>query len=218
VINKISKRQHGFATLESALIVTALMAICFGILGLLDYLKRTNDTYKSIVREIHNSTVRSNIIRENTQQGGYSLEINTQALQEFIDDTATKILSNGTEVGYSIADIDPTTGALQGVRPVGYRAARGANNPRQTAECPGLESEIVRFSAAFAQQVPSNFAVPDGGTSQIRYLPTAILVAARAEIDFSDATFTRNQITLIGMNPRVTMCAVSVLRGEVGGN
>ena len=205
----------GFATLESAMIVTALFAVALGVLALVDYLNRTEATYRSLDREIHNSRVKSLAIVSDSAQEEFALRVNEAELRRFVDRVSERLSGSAIEVGYTVAEIDPTSGALQGVRPTGYRAARGGVAPRATSECPGLNTEGARFAEELSAQVPSNLAVPDGGTSQIRYLSEAVLIIARAQVDLSDAPFTRRTISLLGINPQVTVCAVTALRGEV---
>lgn len=203
----------GLATLEAAMILTAITAICLGALALVDYLNQTDAAYRSIDRQIHNSTVRGTKIISDTNTGGFSLAIDEQALRSFVDSIAQNAVGSRVEAAYAVADIDQHSGALLGIRPLEYRATRGDGRPRDSQACPGVEGELLRLAGN--STVPSILAVPDAGTSQTQFIPMAVMVVARTEIDFTDAQITGAAISLWGMNPKVTLCSAAVLRGEV---
>ncbi len=203
----------GLATLEAAMILIAITTVSLGALALVDYLNRTDAAYRSIDRHIHNSNVKATKIVRNPNTGGFSLEVDEAAIRVFIDRIAEQAIGSSIEAAYAVADIDEHSGALLGLRPPSYRTVRGEARPRESAGCPGVESELMRFAGNAG--VPSILAVPDAGTSQTPFLTIAVVVIARSEIDFTDAPITGPAISLWGMTPRITLCSIAPLRGEV---
>lgn len=206
-------RYFGLATFETAMILAAITAICLGALALVDYLNQTDAAFDSIDREIHNSSVKATRIASDEINGGLRLSVDDAEIRNFVDRIAERALGDRVEAAYAVADIDPNSGALLAVRAPGYRRIRGDGRPLETAQCPGVESELLRFPGVAT--VPSILAVPDAGTSQMRFMNVAVIVLARTEIDFSDAPVVRTAISLWGMNPRITLCSAAALRGEV---
>lgn len=206
-----AQRHIGFATFEAAMIVTAVFGICLVALGLVDYFNRTDASYKALDRALHNSTVKPLSIAPDPN-GGLRLTVDEAGLRAFIDQIVAELPGERGEAGFSELDIDERTGALLGVRPISYRAVRGAP-PSATQHCPGLSEELLRFSELGAG-IPSVLAIPHVG-GRGGFLPKTVVIAARAEAAVGGNSLTAAALRTWGHSALVTVCSVTVARGEI---
>ena len=206
-----ARRACGFATFEAAMIVTAVFGIGLIALGLVDYFNRTDASFRALDRALHNSNVKPLSIATDPN-GGFRLAVDETGLRAFIDQVVSELPGERGEAGFSELDIDERTGALLGVRPVSYRAVRGAP-PSATQNCPGLSEELLRFSEPGAG-IPSPLAIPNLG-GRGGFLPKTVVIAARAAAEVGGNSLTAAALHTWGHPALVTVCSVTVARGEI---